>query len=284
MVTTEAVRRTIDPTTPARVEHAIADERRAFARSTAKTESAAAVLEVGGGCAVFTGPNLFSNRAFALGLTKELSASELDEIESFYDERGYRTDIEVASMADPGLLELLAERGYRLRRFRNIYARRLPPAEVAVAVSTGIGVDPVGLDGSVWSSILIDGFGYEQAEAIERVTAWNRALLRVDGLTAFVATVQGEPAGSASVLVRDGIAVLGGAATLPRLRRLGVQAALIEVRLRHGADLGCDLAVVTADPGGISARNCERAGFDLVCTHAVMVGSTTHGLAAPSRG
>jgi len=64
--------------------------------------------------------------------------------------------------------------------------------------------------------------------------------------------------------------VLGGAATIPRYRRRGAHLALIAARLELASTAGCDLAVVTADPGSISARNSERCGFHLVCTHAVM--------------
>ena len=61
-----------------------------------------------------------------------------------------------------------------------------------------------------------------------------------------------------------------GDATLPAFRRQGVQCALIEARLAMAAQAGCDLAIVTADPGSSSGRNAERMGFQLVCTHVAM--------------
>jgi hypothetical protein len=46
-----------------------------------------------------------------------------------------------------------------------------------------------------------------------------------------------------------------------------VQAALLAARLHLARDAGCSLAAVTADPGGTSARNCERTGFELAYTN-----------------
>ena len=261
--------RAVDPTLALRVEQAIVAERRAFAASTAGTQDQAAALAVAGGHAIFTGHGLFSNRAFGLGLTEALSAADLDRIERFYAERSSPTAIEVASIADPGLLDLLAERRYRLLRFRNIYGHGL--AELAEPPVAAIEIAPVtDRNRAAWSAVLIEGFGYRDPDQIALVEQWNDALLATPGLTAFSALLDGRPVGSASVLVSGSAAVLGGAATVPRARCRGVQSALIAARLQLASDSRCDLAVVTADPGGTSARNSERAGFDLVCTHAVL--------------
>jgi GNAT superfamily N-acetyltransferase len=68
--------------------------------------------------------------------------------------------------------------------------------------------------------------------------------------------------------------MLGGAATLPEFRCRGVQRALIESRLAVATRAGCELAVVTADPGSSSGRNAERTGFQLVCNHVGLRAST----------
>lgn len=263
----------VGPMTAPAVERAIVSERRAFARSAARFGPEAAVLDVGGGCAVYTGEGLFSNRAFGLGLTGGFDQDDLDQIEQFYADRGHPAEIEVASFAEVALVCHLADRGYRVRQFRNIFARSLEGFETGPGV--GVDVDVVGEHNRhLWSSILIDGFGYEQPDAIRRVERWNAVLSATEGLTAFVAGVGPEPAAAASVFIEGSVAVLGGAATLPNQRRLGAQTALIAARLRLAAENGCTLAVVTADPGGTSARNSERAGFNLVCTHAVMAQPT----------
>ena len=41
--------------------------------------------------------------------------------------------------------------------------------------------------------------------------------------------------------VAEGVAVLAGASTIPEARRKGAQRALLQSRLQHASDLGCDL-------------------------------------------
>lgn len=178
-------------------------------------------------------------------------------------------------MVDRSLIRLLSQRGYRLLRFRNIYAQALPRRE-AVGVtpetpSTVAAIHAVDeATAAAWSATLLDGFEYTQAADRDRVTTWNRMVRSLPGITAMVAVIDGAPVGAASVLVLGETAVLGGAATRPAYRRRGVQRALIEARLAVAARAGCELAVVTADPGSSSGRNAERAGFQLVCTHVGM--------------
>ena len=95
-------------------------------------------------------------------------------------------------------------------------------------------------------------------------------LRSLPGVTALLALIDGEPVGAASVMTLSSTALLGGAATLPAFRRRGVQRALIAARLAVAAHAGCDLAVITADPGSSSGRNAERSGFQLVCNHVGM--------------
>jgi len=258
----------VDPDLAVRVGLAICAERCSFARSTSIRRSEAGVLDVGGGSAVYTGHGLFSNRAFALGLRSAVTEDELEMVERFYAERAAATEIELASIAAPQLVRLLSDRGYRLVRFRNIYATTTLSARPRATRAVIETVEESNRDD--WSATLVAGFGYDDPPTIERVEEWNEALAATPGLTALLARVDGEPAGAASILVQGTSAVLGGAATRTGYRRGGIQSALIAERLELARAAGCDLAVVTADPGSTSARNAERAGFRLVCTHAVL--------------
>jgi hypothetical protein len=49
-----------------------------------------------------------------------------------------------------------------------------------------------------------------------------------------------------------------------------VQRALIAARLRDAAAAGCELAVVTTQPGSTSQANVQRSGFALAYVRAVM--------------
>jgi GNAT superfamily N-acetyltransferase len=70
--------------------------------------------------------------------------------------------------------------------------------------------------------------------------------------------------------IADGIAQLTGAGTAPAFRRRGIQSALLSARLADATAAGCDLAVITVQPGSKSQQNAQRRGFDLLYTRAVL--------------
>ena len=253
------------------VEDAIAAERSAFAEGMAafQPESGACWLPIAGGRAIFTGTDFFTNRVLAMGLHGPVSHNDVERIEAFYAKRGVPSEIELASVVDWSLIRLLSQGGYRLIRFRNIYAQVVGAPDI-----TGSNVAEIhevdASNAADWSTTLLDGFGYTTDADRNRVETWNRMLRTVSELTALVAVMDGRAVGSASVMVLGSTAVLGGAATLPAFRRRGVQQALIKARLALAARAGCELAVVTADPGSNSGRNAERTGFQLVCNHVTM--------------
>ncbi|MCL9794272.1 GNAT family N-acetyltransferase, partial [Frankia sp. AgKG'84/4] len=68
----------------------------------------------------------------------------------------------------------------------------------------------------------------------------------------------------------DGVAQFGGAATVPAHRRRGIQSALVAARFVDATAAGCDIAVVTTQPGSKSQQNVQRQGFDLLYTRAIL--------------
>jgi GNAT superfamily N-acetyltransferase len=92
-------------------------------------------------------------------------------------------------------------------------------------------------------------------------------LFGLPSATPFLARWDGRPVGAANVVLHGRTASFGGTTTLPAHRRRGVQTALLAARLSFARGADCSLAVVTADPGGSSARNVERAGFRLAYTN-----------------
>ena len=260
-----------------RVEDAMAAERCAFADGMAalQPDGGATWLPVAGGRAIFTGVGFFTNRAMGMGIHGPVSPEEVDRVEAFYTTRGVRSEIEIASTVDRSLIRLLNERGYRLVRFRNIYAQTLPPhgadnpgPGVGAAVAELLEVDDS--NAAAWSTTLLDGFEYTTAADRDRVAIWNRMIHSLPQVTSLLAMVDDRPVGAGSVMLLGATAVLGGAATLPTFRCRGIQRMLIEARLAIAARAGCTLAIVTADPGGTSGRNAERTGFQLVCNHLGM--------------
>jgi GNAT superfamily N-acetyltransferase len=98
-----------------------------------------------------------------------------------------------------------------------------------------------------------------------------RDLAAAAGVVRYVALRDGVIAGGASYRIAEGVAQLTGAATVPTHRRRGVQTALLSARLADAAAAGCDLAVITTQPGSKSQQNAQRRGFDLLYTRAVLM-------------
>ena len=89
------------------------------------------------------------------------------------------------------------------------------------------------------------------------------------GVIRYAALRDGLMAGGASFRLAAGIAQLTGAATAPAHRRRGVQTALLSARPADAAAAGCDVAVVTTQPGSKSQQNVQRRGFHLLYTRAI---------------
>ncbi|HEV2790092.1 MAG TPA: GNAT family N-acetyltransferase [Solirubrobacterales bacterium] len=88
-----------------------------------------------------------------------------------------------------------------------------------------------------------------------------------EGWRCYVARVEGEAQACAAMLIDDGIAELGVAATLEGARGRGCQTALLHRRIRDAAEAGCHTLFVETgervpDRPSASYRNILRAGFE----------------------
>jgi GNAT superfamily N-acetyltransferase len=118
----------------------------------------------------------------------------------------------------------------------------------------------------LWTNISAEGWAHEHPELREFVLEIGAISSAREQSLCFLAEVDGQ-AGAASVLfIHEGVALFGGSATVPDLRRRGLQSALLEQRMRYAFDQGCDLAMMVAEAGGNSQRNAERKGFQIAYT------------------
>jgi GNAT superfamily N-acetyltransferase len=77
----------------------------------------------------------------------------------------------------------------------------------------------------------------------------------------FLAGAGGETGAAATLCIYNGVGLPAGAATVPEMRRRGLQTALIAARIRYAFERGCDLVTMVAAQGSHSQRNGERNGF-----------------------
>jgi GNAT superfamily N-acetyltransferase len=241
-------------------------------------DGAGFVIPVAGGVASFAEEGSPLNKVAGLGFGGVPAATALEEIERAFAARGAPVQVELAHLADPAIGALLTDRGYRLTSFENVLGLALQ-GEPRRVTPTGIEVRPSGDDEfEAWLDVVADGFAHPDTQGVPSHEEFPREVvaravrdLTAAGVMRYVALRDGVFAGGASFRVADGVAQLTGAATAPAHRRRGVQTTLLSARLADAAAAGCDIAVITTQPGSKSQHNAQRRGFDLLYTRAILV-------------
>ena len=227
------------------------------------------MLETAGGMAFFLGAESPLTHAIGLGLNGPVPETELDAVEGFFRSRGARVTIDLCPLADSGLVQALAERGYRPTEFNNVLVRMLAGAEIPR--TTRIRRAGAG-EGDLWSHTVGQGF-FEQAELTDDEMNVGRAIVAMPAALCYLAvTDNGETTAGGALAMSQGLATLFADSTIPRFRGQGLQRELIAARLCEAVAQGCDLAAATTLPGSASQRNYERLGFQVVYTKVVLAG------------
>jgi GNAT superfamily N-acetyltransferase len=241
------------------------------------------VIYIAGGVASFAEVGSPLNKVAGLGFGGVPTAAALDEIERVFTAGGAPVQVELAHLADPAIGALLTDRGYRLTSFENVLGRALI-GQPQLVTPRGIEVRLSG-DGEFesWLDIVVDGFAHPDIEGVpskeqfprEVIAETMRDLTAAAGVMLYVALHDGALAGGAGLRIAGGLAQLTGAATAPAHRRRGVHTALLSARLADAAAAGCDIAVITTQPGSKSQQNAQRQGFDLLYTRAILMKPAT---------
>jgi GNAT superfamily N-acetyltransferase len=232
-------------------------------RARAQPESGATWTEVAGAYAMFDGVGSPLTQTFGVGVFDPVGPAEMERLEAFFAERGAEVFHEVSPMADPALLGVLAERGYRPVELTSVLFRPTTDAPPGV----GVAVRRTGPDeAALWARVAAAGWSSEGAGVEEFMRAFGEVSARAEGTHGFLAELDGEPVAAGALTLGEGVALLAGASTLPAARRRGAQRALLAARLRFAAEQGCALAMMGALPGSASQRNAERQGFRIAYT------------------
>jgi ribosomal protein S18 acetylase RimI-like enzyme len=243
-----------------------------------RTGTAGFVIPIGGGVASFAEEGSPFNKVVGVGFGGVPSTAALDEIERAFTACGAPVQIELAHLAAPAICVLLGERGYRLASFENVLGRALA-GEPERITPPGVEVRLSGDDEfEAWLDAVADGVAHPDTHGVPSPEEFSReALARAmrdlaaAGVMRYVALRDGVIAGGARFRLAEGVAQFTGAATAPAHRRRGIQTALLSARLADAAAAGCDVAVITTQPGSKSQQNAQRRGFDLLYTRAVLV-------------
>jgi GNAT superfamily N-acetyltransferase len=222
-------------------------------------------MECSGAYAVFDGIGSPLTQTFGLGIFEELTAASLDVIERFFLDRGALVDHEVSPLVGVAALSLLCSRHYRPIEISNVMYR---PTEKPAAEDHGnIRVRVTGPEeAQLWTDTSAKGWTHEHPELLGFFLQTAAIFSAREQSPCFLAELDGQPGAAGVLCMHDGVALFGGSATIPELRRRGLQAALLQERMRYAFDHGCDLAMMVAQAGRDSQRNAERKGFKIAYT------------------
>jgi GNAT superfamily N-acetyltransferase len=234
-----------------------------------RPESGAAVEQIAGGFAIYCGANSPPTQAVGMGLGGPVSEEEFEQLENFYRSRSEPVRVETCPLADASLIGHFGKRGYRVTEFSNVMALPLDDghdAENREGRTPDVAIEKVG-HGQIdlWTLTVSQGFA-EKGPVVPEIVEVMKLFALSPGVECYLARVDGKVAGGATLAIRDGVAGLFGASTLPAFRKRGVQTALLHARLKRAAEAGCDLAVCLAQPGSTSQRNIVRQGFTVLYT------------------
>jgi GNAT superfamily N-acetyltransferase len=234
---------------------------------------------IAGGVATFTGPGSPHNKVAGLGFAGPPDPGELEAVERAFFERGAPVQVELSCLADPSMGALLTRRGYALCNFENVLGRRLPVEPTPVRPPGIVVSESPAEELAAWLDVVVTAFASPDLQGVPSHESFPRDQLETviadtagaEGFVRFLARREGAPAGGASMRLFEGVAQLCGAATLPEHRRHGVQGTLLATRLERASRAGCDLAIVTTQPGSKSQENVQKHGFEQLYTRAILV-------------
>ena len=226
----------------------------------------AVVESIAGGFAIYCGANWPTTQAVGMGLDGPVSEEEFDRLENFYRSRAEPVRVETCPLADASLIGHFGKRGYRVTEFSNVMALPLDGWQGSrnhSEPSRGLVIEQVD-HGQIdlWTLTVTQGFA-EKGPVIPEIVDVMKMFALSPGAACYLARVDGKVAGGGTLAIRDGVAGLFGASTLPTFRRRGVQAALLHARLARAAEAGCDLGCAWRNREVL--RNGTLCGGDLRC-------------------
>ncbi|KAL5001720.1 hypothetical protein BDV10DRAFT_159606 [Aspergillus recurvatus] len=238
---------------------------------------------IGGGVAAVTKPSFGRklNHVAGFGMNGPVTDEDIETIEQLFRAIAVPPEINLCPFADPTVAPLLTARGYKICAEMNVYAlrlreyvveeRKLVMSEASITQSTDkqaqIVISQVSEnEKEQFVEQSTTGFQSGNPESDLFLTLAATASIRPDTRLYF-ARVNGQIAGTGGMALIPTplgyVAELYIDSTVPEFRGKGVQAALLRARLVEAKKCGCELATVTTWPTGTSARNVERAGFEL---------------------
>ncbi|HEX3470161.1 MAG TPA: GNAT family N-acetyltransferase [Silvibacterium sp.] len=225
-------------------------------------------MQCAGAYAVFDEIDSPVTQSFGLGIFEEPSAASMEQIERFFFDRGATVMHEVSPLAGVATIDLLCARGYRPIEISSVlYRPFVPDFERPTKDDNGITVRVIAREEApLWAGISARGWSHEYPELRDFLNQFGALVTAREQSVCFLAEVDRQPGAAGVLCLHEGVALFGGASTVPEMRRRGLQSALLQARMRYAFERGCDLVMMVTEAGSQSQRNAERKGFRIAYT------------------
>jgi len=205
------------------------------------------------------------NRVIGLGMSDEVSTSDIDEIVDFYRTAGSkRFFIQLSPhTSQKNIQEMLLAKGFR---HHNNWAKLLRNAETPLPeVESKLIVKRVTPeDAETYGRMIYDSFDWDDP----RMFRWLSSTVGKEGYQQFLLLLNDEPVGAAAMHIMDEYASMAFAGTLTEHRGLGGQSLLLKTRILAAKEAGCRYMISETseqkpDKPVMSYRNMLRFGFEV---------------------
>jgi GNAT superfamily N-acetyltransferase len=222
-------------------------------------------IEVDGTYAMFDGPGSPITQTFGLGMFAPVTSEALDTIEEFFASRGADVFHEVSPLADPTTLSSLNARSYRPCELTTLLFQPLAGAAARPVPGPIVARPAERHEHRTWAETAMRGWS-ELVEVREFMSSFGPTAAAAEDAYPFLALLDDEPIAAGGLWIKDDVALLAGASTVPEARGRGAQRALLSARLAFAERQGCAIAMMGTAPGSASQRNAERSGFRIAYT------------------
>ncbi len=222
-------------------------------------------------------PGWWINVCAGLATNGPISPETVQAVVRHHEDNGSVPQIDLFADAGEAAFEVLADAGFSLKEAETASHLVLPHTDLAAPDADVRELDAESRRDdhalTAFIATMERGFAGDDATRLppDQVAEW-RHVLRLPGTRCFVAAVDGETAGTGSMMTTPPppglpkIALLYAGSVRAAFRRRGLQRDLILARLAAARDDGCDAAVVMGDAGGPTDRNALRLGMTPLCT------------------
>ncbi|MEG6588830.1 GNAT family N-acetyltransferase [Paenibacillus barengoltzii] len=186
----------------------------------------------------------------------------IDQIIDFYKTRDRKAQFEIVpSFVDQNFLKYLSDRGFYQSGFHtSLY---IEPTEFNDDNREYVRIQELQEDQFyIYATIHCRGTGLPD-DGIPYVAENNKVLYNRPGWKFFIAYFHEDPAAVAVMYIKDGIASLTFAATLPEFRNQGLHQRLLKRRIEEAKQNNCRLVVSQCSFLSQSHRNMERIGMKI---------------------